>query len=249
MTRITEIIKAQEPENPFDALDLTPDTLNTMSDAELDELRQAVHEIWRTQGSKEDDDLAIAASIVFNNEYKLRGRELPNKDKLDEISEKFVKTAITGEEESSEAERDKEMARIVGEFKEFVLKCLPEYELVLKTKKHELFEKVCYEGISRNINLSRHSRFECMQCSKAPEFELIWAEGMARAWFCAKHFEKWAKEHLKECAKEGFAVDIDYVKQVSDGEVGKKFGDNRNVNVWPEYKAQFNKELKKGGED
>ncbi len=134
MTRITKIIKAQEPENPYAALDLTPDTLNTMSDAELDELREAVHEIWRTQGSKEEDDAAIGACIVINNEYKLRKRELPNKDKLDEIADKFQKAAITGEED----ERSVEMARIVGEFKEFVLKCLPEYELILKTKNKEV---------------------------------------------------------------------------------------------------------------
>ena len=123
-----------EDVDTYDALDLTPDTLNTMSDAERDELRQAGHEILRNQGSKEDDDLAIAASIVVNNEYKLRKRELPNKDKLDEISEKFEKTAITGEENRAKEKREVEMARIVGEFKEFVLKCLPEYELVLKRK-------------------------------------------------------------------------------------------------------------------
>ncbi len=123
-----------QDENPFEQLDLTPDNLNTISDAELDEFRKAVHEIWRIRGSKEDDQEAIGASIVVNNEYISRKRELPNKDKLDEITEKFEKTAITGEEETDREEREVEMARIVGEFKEFVLKCLPEYDLVLKAK-------------------------------------------------------------------------------------------------------------------
>ncbi len=130
MTRITETIKI---EDFLDILDLSPEHLNTISDQELDELREAVHEIWRSKGSKEDDDSAIGACIVVNAEYKLRGRDLPNKDKLDEISEEFQKTAITGVE-NLEDEREGEMARIVGEFKEFVLKCLPEYELVLKSK-------------------------------------------------------------------------------------------------------------------
>lgn len=84
--------------DPFDMLDLTPDTLNTMSDAELDELRETVHEIWRNQGSKDNDNLAISASIVINNQYMLRGRKLPNEDKLDKISETKQKTAITGQE-------------------------------------------------------------------------------------------------------------------------------------------------------
>lgn len=213
MTRITEMasINSEDHLDPFDMLDLTPETLNTMSDTELDQLRETVHEIWRTQGSKEDNDLAISASIVINNQYMLRKRELPKKDKLDEITEEFEKTAITGEDKKSSSYTYKEIFSI--------------------------------------INLARHSRNKCMQCSKAPEFVLIWAEGMARAWFCAKHFEEFAKQHLEECAKEGFAVDIDSVKRVSDGEVCKKYGDNRNGNIWPEYKAKFNKELKKGGED
>ena len=86
--RITEMagIKGQEEEkSPYATLDFTPDTLNTMSDEELDTLREAVHEIWRMRGSKENDEEAIGASIVINNEYKLRKRELPKKDKLRQL--------------------------------------------------------------------------------------------------------------------------------------------------------------------
>jgi len=122
-------IKGEEPD-PFDALDLTPDTLNTISDEELDKLREAVHEIWRTQGSKEDDDSAIGASIVVNNEYKLRKRDLPNKDKLDEISEKFEKTAVTGEEEEMSPKE-----KFINELKELFARSLPEYDLIIKPKK------------------------------------------------------------------------------------------------------------------
>lgn len=129
--RITEMagIKGQEEEkSPFDPLDLTPDTLNTISDAELDELREAVHEIWRMRGSKEDDEEAIGASIVINNEYKLRKRELPKRDKLDEIAQRFEKAAVTGEEEVSPKEK------FISELKELFAKSLPEYDLVIKKK-------------------------------------------------------------------------------------------------------------------
>ena len=129
MTRITEILEVENQEDPFDVLDLTPDTLNTVSDAELDDLREAIQEIWRTQGSREDDDGAIGASIVVNNAYKLRKRKLPKKDKLDEIAERFEKTAITGEEEKVNPKE-----KFINELKELFAKSLPEYDLVIKKK-------------------------------------------------------------------------------------------------------------------
>lgn len=122
LTRITKILLQDDP---FDVLDLTPDNLNTISGAELDELREAVHEIWRSQGSKEDDDSAIGASIVINNEYKIRGRKLSG-DKLDEISETKQKTAITGKEETNPKEK------FISELKELFARNLPEYELIIK---------------------------------------------------------------------------------------------------------------------
>ncbi len=131
MTRITKISGQENQQgNPFDALDLTPDTLNTISDTELDELRQAVHEIWRTRESREDDQEAIGASIVINNEYITRKREMPNKDKLDEITEKFEKTAITGEDKKKE-----EKLKFIQELTEVFEKNLPEYELIIRLKK------------------------------------------------------------------------------------------------------------------
>jgi len=96
----------------------------------------------------------------------------------------------------------------------------------------------------RGIDLARHRKDQCMRCQAPPEFEILWAEGMAHAWLCAKHFEEFAKEHLRQCKEEGFAVDIDSVKRVSDGEVGKKWGDNRNGDIWPEFKAKFNRDLR-----
>ena len=35
-------------------------------------------------------------------------------------------------------------------------------------------------------------RDQCMQCESAPTIEALWAEGMGRAWFCAKHYKEWS---------------------------------------------------------
>jgi len=73
-----------------------------------------------------------------------------------------------------------------------------------------------------SLNESQHSRSKCMNCSNPPTVEVKWAEGMAHAWFCDKHFEEWKKEH---------AGDIDYVKKITNGEASKKFSDNKNLNI------------------
>lgn len=41
---------------------------------------------------------------------------------------------------------------------------------------------------------ARHRRDKCMNCSKAPTIEVLWAEGMAYAWFCGKCYKAWLKE-------------------------------------------------------
>lgn len=69
---------------------------------------------------------------------------------------------------------------------------------------------------------AQHKRDQCMDCSKPPVYEVLWAEGMAHAWFCKEHFNKWSTEHKG---------DIDYVKEVKDGEAAKKFQDNPNPNI------------------
>lgn len=72
---------------------------------------------------------------------------------------------------------------------------------------------------------AQHSRSECMECSKPPTKEVLWAEGMAHAWFCDGHFTEWMKEHKD---------DADYVKEVKNGEAAKKFADNTNPNIMKE---------------
>lgn len=82
------------------------------------------------------------------------------------------------------------------------------------------------------LNFFRHPRDKCMECNRLPVYEVLWAEGMAHAWFCAPHFLQWALCHYKECREGGWAIDIDSVKEIVDGVASKKFRDNPNENVF-----------------
>lgn len=75
-----------------------------------------------------------------------------------------------------------------------------------------------------------HKRDQCMECSQPPVYEILFAEGMAHAWWCEKHFKEWATEHLD---------DIDYIKEVKDGEAASKFAENRNPNIKDEILEKF----------
>lgn len=68
--------------------------------------------------------------------------------------------------------------------------------------------------------MKSHSRSKCMNCSKSPEVEIIWANGHGRAWFCRSDFAKWKKESSWH--------EVDAVKPVTDGEVGNKWTDNKS---------------------
>ncbi len=75
------------------------------------------------------------------------------------------------------------------------------------------------DNFVKSLNKS-HSRSECMKCSKPPQVEVLWAEGHGRAWFCNTHYGKWKKESSWH--------DVVSEKPVPDGEVGKRWADNRN---------------------
>jgi len=88
----------------------------------------------------------------------------------------------------------------------------------------------------KNIQINKkHSREKCMECDKPPVYECLWAEGIGHAWFCKKHFKEWAT------SGDGKG-EIISVKEVKDGTAAKKFGDNRNPNIWAELKREFSKE-------
>lgn len=87
----------------------------------------------------------------------------------------------------------------------------------------------------KNIQIKkRHSREKCMECDKPTFYECLWAEGIGHAWFCKKHFKEWAM------TGDGKG-EIISVKEVKDGVAAKKFGDNRNPNIWAELKREFYK--------
>ncbi|MBA7681069.1 hypothetical protein ES703_89397 [subsurface metagenome] len=87
---------------------------------------------------------------------------------------------------------------------------------------------------------SQHRRDQCMECNEPPKYEVLWAEGMAHAWFCKKHFKEWISEENEEHT--GGFTDIDYVKEVKDGTAAKKFSENPNPNIRDKLKVEFAKD-------
>lgn len=63
---------------------------------------------------------------------------------------------------------------------------------------------------------------KCMECSVSPTVELLWAEGMGRAWFCAKHYNDWANTKNNH-DKQPHADDIVSERQVRWGVVARRW--------------------------
>jgi len=76
----------------------------------------------------------------------------------------------------------------------------------------------------------RHSRARCMECSKAPEVECLWADGRGRAWFCREHFKRWAEEEERDIVEQR-DVDGGEVAE-SWGSVAKAYSMRGDVQVW-----------------
>lgn len=68
------------------------------------------------------------------------------------------------------------------------------------------------------VNNAQHRRDQCMSCKKPPEVDVLWAEGMGRAWFCLAHYKEWKKEHPGEVVAE---------HKVKDDVVPKKWGERK----------------------
>ncbi len=64
---------------------------------------------------------------------------------------------------------------------------------------------------------ARHRRDKCMSCDKAPTIEVLWAEGMAHAWFCKKCYKAWLKESDMH--------EVNYEKEILHGIARRKFSD------------------------
>jgi 2'-5' RNA ligase len=77
------------------------------------------------------------------------------------------------------------------------------------------------------LHKSRHRRDKCMTCNKTPKYEVLWAEGLAHAWFCGKCFDSW----LDSDEHSGGWSDVCAVKEIKDGEAAKKWSENKNPNI------------------
>lgn len=69
---------------------------------------------------------------------------------------------------------------------------------------------------------AKHRHDTCMQCSKTPTHEVLWAEGHGHAWFCESDLKIWIKEHKD---------DIISIKEIKDGIAADKFAGNTNPNI------------------
>ena len=79
---------------------------------------------------------------------------------------------------------------------------------------------------AEGLGEAKYRRDRCMRCEKPPEYEILWAEGMARAWFCEEHLAKWLGE-----SPDRFSQDLSAVKRVVNGEAAKKWKDNPNPDI------------------
>jgi hypothetical protein len=61
-----------------------------------------------------------------------------------------------------------------------------------------------------------------MMCDKAPELEVLWADGRGHAWFCKDHLDEWSNEEEREIVS---------MKKVVDGKAAEKMADNKNPNL------------------
>ncbi len=66
---------------------------------------------------------------------------------------------------------------------------------------------------------ARHARDKCMSCDKSPTIDVLWAEGIGHAWFCAKCYTAWEKEHPGE---------VTSTKKIEHGIARMKFSDRNS---------------------
>lgn len=89
---------------------------------------------------------------------------------------------------------------------------------------------------------SQYSRSKCMICKKSPEYEILWADGRGRVWFCKEHTKDFVLNGTKEPnGDRDKDTEIVSIKEVNDGKVGKKWGDNTNPNILKTLLEEFKK--------
>lgn len=72
--------------------------------------------------------------------------------------------------------------------------------------------------------MKSYSRARCMECSRPPEVEILWAEGMAHAWFCKKHFKEWKRAVEAENRAQGFdPEEVSALRELKWGVASKRW--------------------------
>lgn len=106
-----------------------------------------------------------------------------------------------------------------------------------------------FSGVSSQNRYSRgmvaqdakYRRDRCMSCNAKPVYEILWAEGMGHAWFCAKHAKEWVRKSLADCKKDGYRGDceLNSMKKVDNGEASKKYSDNKQPNILSKFLSEI----------
>lgn len=90
-----------------------------------------------------------------------------------------------------------------------------------------------YRIIFRQLRLEKaaHSRSRCMfkGCKRAPEVDVLWADGRGRAWFCKEHLAAWKQDFVDRGEEEW--LEIVGEKEVTTGEVPEKWADVHKAEV------------------
>ena len=71
-----------------------------------------------------------------------------------------------------------------------------------------------------------YNKAKCMKCDKAPEYDILFADGNLRAWLCDDH----CKELVKESSEK-----INAIRRIDNGRATSKFRENSNPNVLAEF--------------
>jgi site-specific DNA-adenine methylase len=98
-------------------------------------------------------------------------------------------------------------------------------------------EKGDRNPFKKSVEKARHRHDQCMECSKPPDLEILWADGRGHAWFCWPCFVKWVDEEEREVIS---------AKLVKDGEASKKYADNHNPVISDQVKEFISSKNAKG---
>lgn len=65
--------------------------------------------------------------------------------------------------------------------------------------------------------VQKASQLKCMKCDAAPEVEVVWAEGRAKAWFCKTCYSDWEEQHKDIVSTRPIQKSMDDVRRAAAG--------------------------------